>query len=130
VRQPALGRAYAMATTKRSTNRPPVEALVAGDRDLMKALMKDALQEVLEAEMTELLGASPNERTETRSGYRAGYYGRGLVTRIGKLELRVPRDRHGEFSTALLSRCAHSARTVRAPAVRGSVSVSDRRCAL
>ncbi len=68
-----------MATTKRSTNRPPVEALVAGDRDLMKALMKDALQEVLEAEMTELLGASPNERTETRSGYRAGYYGRGLV---------------------------------------------------
>ncbi|WP_250478207.1 MULTISPECIES: hypothetical protein [unclassified Caballeronia] len=49
-----------MATTKRITNRPPVEALVAGDRDLMKALMKDALQEVLEAEMKELLGASPN----------------------------------------------------------------------
>ncbi|KIG05175.1 IS256 family transposase [Caballeronia concitans] len=97
-----------MATTKRSTNRPPVEALVAGDRDLMRALMKDALQEVLEAEMTELLGASPNERTETRSGYRAGYYGRGLVTRIGKLELRVPRDRHGEFSTALFERYARS----------------------
>src|SRR5437763_5463435 len=97
-----------MATTKRSTNRPPVEALVAGYRDLMKALMKDALQEVLEAEMTELLGASPNERTETRSGYRAGYYGRGLVTRIGKLELRVPRDRHGEFSTALFERYARS----------------------
>ncbi|MGU2420472.1 IS256 family transposase [Burkholderia cenocepacia] len=97
-----------MATTKRSTNRPPVEALVAGDRDLMKALMKDALQEVLEAEMTELLGASPNERTETRSGYRSGYYSRGLVTRIGKLELRVPRDRHGEFSTALFERYARS----------------------
>lgn len=97
-----------MATIKRSTNRPPVEALVAGDRDLMKALMKDALQEVLEAEMTELLGASPNERTETRSGYRAGYYSRGLVTRIGKLELRVPRDRHGEFSTALFERYARS----------------------
>ncbi|WP_370889321.1 hypothetical protein [Caballeronia sp. RCC_10] len=53
-----------MATTKRSTNRPPVEALVAGDRDLMKALMKDALQEVLEAEMTELLGeVAPLVRT-------------------------------------------------------------------
>ncbi len=48
-----------MATTKRSTIRQPVEALVAGDRDLMKALMKDALQEVLEAEMTELLGHYP-----------------------------------------------------------------------
>jgi transposase-like protein len=62
-----------MAATKRRTNRPPVEAPVAGDRDLMKALMKDALQEVLQAEMIELLGASPNARTETRSGYRAGY---------------------------------------------------------
>ncbi len=31
--------------------------------------MKDALQEVLKAEMTELLGAVPNERSETRSGY-------------------------------------------------------------
>ena len=72
-----------MTTTKRSTNRPSAEALVAGDRDLMKALMKDALQEVLEAEMTELLGAAPGERTEMRNGYRAGYYGRGLVTRIG-----------------------------------------------
>ena len=90
-----------MATTRHSTNRPSAEALVAGDRDLMKALMKDALQEVLEAEMTELLGAAPGERTGTRNGYRAAYYGRGLVTRIGKLELRVPRDRHGEFSTAL-----------------------------
>jgi transposase-like protein len=57
-----------MATTKRSTNRPSAEALVAGNRDLMKALMKDALQEVLEAEMTELLGAAPGERTETRNG--------------------------------------------------------------
>ncbi|WP_425605826.1 transposase [Paraburkholderia translucens] len=84
-----------MATTKRSTNRPPAGALVAGDRDLMKALMKDALQEVLEAEMTELLGASPNERTETRSGYWAGYYGRGLVTRIGAsapARIRLPAD--------------------------------------
>ncbi|VXB58899.1 transposase [Burkholderia sp. 8Y] len=65
-------------------------------------------QEVLEAEMTELLGAAPNERSGTRSGYRAGYYGRALVTRIGKLELRVPRDRHGEISTALFERYARS----------------------
>jgi len=81
---------------------------VAGDRDLMKALMKEALQEVLEGEMTEFLGAAPGERTEGRTGYRAGYYSRNLVTRIGKLELRVPRDRNGEFSTALFERYARS----------------------
>ena len=49
--------------------------------------------------MTEPLGARPGERTAGRLGYRAGYYSRGLVTHIGKLELHVPRDREGRFST-------------------------------
>ena len=96
-----------MTTRKRNTKRSAVE-VVAGDRDLMKALMKEALQEVLEGEMTEFLGAAPGERTDGRQGYRAGYYGRNLVTRIGKLELRIPRDRSGEFSTALFERYARS----------------------
>jgi len=97
-----------MTTRKVKSKLSSVEALVAGDRDLMKTLMKEALQEVLEGEMTEHLGAAPSERTEGRGGYRAGYYSRGLVTRIGKLELRVPRDRNGEFSTALFERYARS----------------------
>lgn len=97
-----------MTTKKRNTKLAAVEALVAGERDLMKGLLKEALQEVLEGEMTEFLGAAPGERTESRNGYRAGYYSRGLVTRIGKLELRVPRDRHGEFSTALFERYQRS----------------------
>ena len=96
-----------MTTMKRSTKLKAIEE-VAGDRDLMKALMKEALQEVLEGEMSEFLGAERGERTQARGGYRAGYYGRNLVTRIGKLELRVPRDRSGEFSTALFERYARS----------------------
>jgi len=74
----------------------------------MKALVKEVLQEVLDAEMTEFLGADRSERSSERTGYRAGYYSRGLVTRIGKLELRVPRDRNGEFSTALFERYQRS----------------------
>jgi transposase-like protein len=70
--------------------------------------MREALQTVLEGEMTEFLGAAPGERTASRSGYRAGYYSRSLVTRIGKLELSVPRDRNGEFSTALFERYQRS----------------------
>lgn len=97
-----------MTTSKSNTASLSAKELVSGDRDLMKALMKEALQEVLEAEMTEFLGAAPSERSQTRGGYRAGYYQRGLVTRIGKLELRVPRDRSGEFSTALFERYARS----------------------
>ena len=64
---------------------------------LFKGLLKESLQEVLEAEMTETVGAGLGERTAVRTGYRSGYYSRGLVTRIGKLELRVPRDREGRF---------------------------------
>ena len=48
------------------------EALVAGDWNLMKALMREALEEVLEVEMSEFLGAEPGERTEARRGLPDG----------------------------------------------------------
>ena len=62
------------------------------------------LQELLEAAMTEALGAEKGERTPARLGHRSGYYGRTLITRVGKLELRVPQDRAGRFSTELFER--------------------------
>jgi putative transposase len=85
-----------------------LEGLVAQDRDLLKALVKEALDQLLQAEMAEFLGAGPGERTQARIGYRSGYYSRGLITRVGKIELRVPRDRNGEFSTALFERFQRS----------------------
>jgi transposase-like protein len=96
-----------MTVNKRKTKLSSVEAL-AVDRDLMKALVQEALQEILEAEMTEQLGAAPGERSDGRLGYRAGYYPRHFITRIGKLELRVPRDRNGQFSTELFARYQRS----------------------
>jgi len=63
-----------MTVKKQSTNTIDLKALMADDKDLMKSLMKEALQEVLEAEMTEHLGAGPHERQEGRQGYRAGHY--------------------------------------------------------
>jgi len=93
-----------MTTRKKHKTKLLAVEAVAGDRDLMKALMKEALQEMLEGEMSEFLGAAPGERTESRTGDRAGDDSRSLITRIGKLELRVPRDRNGEFSTALFDR--------------------------
>ena len=87
---------------------PSAIEVVAKDKDLLKALVKEALEQILQSEMTELLGAAPGERSDGRSGYRAGYYGRGLITRVGKIELRVPRDRNGEFSTSLFERFQRS----------------------
>ena len=97
-----------MTVKQHNANQSDLKGLVAEDRDLMKTLMKQALHEVLETEMTELLGAGPHEREAGRQGYRAGHDERGLVTRIGKLELRVPRDRNGQFQTALFERTQRS----------------------
>ncbi len=89
-----------------------VKALLAGDEEFLRALVRAALQEVLEAEMAEALGAEKGERTADRLGYRSGYYGRTLITRIGKLELRVPQDRGGRFSTEVFERYQRSERAL------------------
>jgi transposase-like protein len=95
-------------TAKVKSSVVSIEALLGQQGELFKRLLKESLQEVLEAEMTEVVGAASGERTADRSGYRAGYYSRSLVTRIGKLELRVPRDRDGRFSTELFERYQRS----------------------
>jgi len=85
-----------------------VRALVEQDKDVVRELVRLALQEVLEAEMTETVGAAKGERSASRKGYRSGSYERSLVTRVGKLEIRVPQDRDGRFSTELFERYQRS----------------------
>jgi len=46
------------------------------------------------------------------NGYRSGYYGRSLITRVGKLELRVPQDRTGQFATELFERSQRAERAL------------------
>ncbi|MBN8945259.1 MAG: IS256 family transposase [Rhizobiales bacterium] len=89
-----------------------VKDLFAQNPDGLRAVVRTVLQEVLEAEMTEAVGAAKGERSDGRLGYRAGYYGRTLVTRVGKLELRVPQDRDGRFSTELFERYQRSERAL------------------
>lgn len=64
-------------------------------------LMETILNTVLEAESTEQLGAENYERTEDRTDYRNGTRTRDLNTRIGTLELKVPRHRDMPFQTTL-----------------------------
>jgi putative transposase len=100
-----------MHTMPRSKLRPTladVKALLAEDRDFLRPLVQEVLQELLEAEMAGALDAGKGERTPARLGYRSGYYGRTLITRVGKLELRVPQDRAGRFSTELFERYQRS----------------------
>ena len=64
-------------------------------------LMEALLNQVLQAESSELLGADIYERSEGRSDYRNGTRTRSLTTRIGKIELKVPRHRNVPFKTTL-----------------------------
>jgi len=84
------------------------KAAVGADADFLKSVVAEVLNQVMEAEMTDALGAAKSERTSARAGYRSGYYSRSLLTRVGAVELRVPQDRHGRFSTEVFERYQRS----------------------
>src|SRR5438105_8470806 len=85
-----------------------IKALMSQEEDFLRPLITRALQEVLEAEMEEAVGVTKGERSSGRLGYRSGYYQRKLITRVGTLELRVPQDRQGRFSTEVFTRYQRS----------------------
>ena len=93
--------------TMMKTTRERMLALLQSD-DALRALLETTVQQVLEAEMDEAMGAAKSERTDERRGYRSGHYGRKLTTRIGTLELRVPQDRGGLFRTEVFGRYQRS----------------------
>jgi transposase-like protein len=101
---------HTMAKRQGKSGTIDIKALVAEDEEFLRVLVRTALQEVLE--MAEALGAEKGERTTGRLGYRSGHYGRTLITRVGKLELRVPQDRTGRFSTELFERYQRSERAL------------------
>lgn len=76
-----------------------VKGLMVQVPEALREIVRSVMQAMLEAEMDVTLGAAKGERTEGRLGYRSGHYSRTLITRVGKLELRVPQDRAGRFST-------------------------------
>ncbi len=85
---------------------------MAEDRGFLRQIVREAMQQVLKAEMTDALAAEREECIEVRLGYRAGHYPFMLKTRVSKVELRVPCDRDGCFSTELFDRYQHSERVL------------------
>src|SRR3981189_2119491 len=103
---------HTMTKRRGKSGTSDVKALLAEDEEFLRALVRTALQEVLETEMTETVGAEKGERTAGRLVYGSGQYGRTLITRVGKRELRVPQDRAGRFSTELFERYQRSERAL------------------
>ena len=97
-----------MARTKIKRKGVDWKELLGEEKDLLKSVVQEVVQEILEGEMEQVVAAAKSERTAGRTGYRSGYYERDLVTRVGKLELRVPQDRAGRFSTEVFERYQRS----------------------
>lgn len=80
-----------------------LDAFRAGDGvDLIRESVRVALQELIEIEATERIGAAPYERTEDRVAERNGHRPRMLTTKAGDVELRIPKLRKGSFFPIIL----------------------------
>ena len=90
-----------------SVGRDLLPELLSGPDGLAK-LVETVLNQVLEAQVAETLGADRHERSEERQGYRNGYRPRTLFTRVGPVTLQVPQTRDGSFSTDIFKRYQRS----------------------
>ena len=76
--------------------------VLSGDREeAFKMMVKKILDQIMLAESAEQLGADRHERTDERQDYRNGTRTRMLTTRIGTIELEVPRHRNEPFHTMI-----------------------------
>ena len=82
-----------------------LEAFRAGDGvDLIRESVRVALQELIEFEAAEAIGAGRYERTEERTTHRNGHRPRLLTTKAGDVQLAIPKLRAGSFFPSLLER--------------------------
>jgi transposase-like protein len=81
-----------------------VQEVLLDDSGFLREIVERVVQQLLEAEMSEHIGAAPYERTHKRTGQRNGYKPRTLRSRVGTLNLLVPQDREGTFCTRLFAR--------------------------
>jgi putative transposase len=70
--------------------------------DLVRESLRWLVSELMEAEVSELIGARRGERTEDRATHRNGYRSRRWDTRAGEIELQIPKIRQGSYFPSFL----------------------------
>jgi transposase-like protein len=73
-----------------------------GDQDLLRQLAETTLAKLMEFEVAERIGAGRHERSDSRTTQRNGYRERTLDTRLGTLELDIPKLRSGSYFPSFL----------------------------
>jgi putative transposase len=75
---------------------------LAIDSDFLREGLRVLIQSVIEAEVTQRVGAQPYERSPERTNQRNGYRERPYATRVGELDLRIPKLREGTYYPCFL----------------------------
>ena len=78
------------------------KAMIEQDADFLKEGVRVLSQALMEMEVQEHVGAAPHERSTERVGQRNGYRQRSWDTRVGTVELKVPRVRDSSYFPSLL----------------------------
>ena len=92
-----------MATNNRMTLLEQLSKyVVEKDKDFLKEALTLLINALMDAEVTTIIGAEKYERNENRSNYRNGYRQREWDTRVGTLQLSIPKLRHGSYFPSLL----------------------------
>src|SRR6516225_6273981 len=96
----------------------------AGEGDFLRAVAEAVLQLLMEADVEGLIGAGRYERSGERSTWRNGYRERTLDTRLGSLQLRIPKIAAGQLFPAI----SRSPQELRESAGRSDPRGLDQRC--
>jgi len=81
----------------------------------MKEMFKDVLQQVMESELENKLGYEKSERISDNDemgvskNYRNGYSQKTIKSQLGKVQVKIPRDRNGEFESQIIKKYNHNA---------------------
>jgi transposase-like protein len=95
--------------TLRPKDKGPVRLAQAGsEEDGLRRMVEQVVQGALEAEFEQFIGAPHWGRAEGRKGWRNGHKPRQWRTRVGSLQLLVPKDRAGRFQPSLFARYQRS----------------------
>jgi transposase-like protein len=87
-----------MAETKRMTAEKVVSFLLEEEGvDFLRESLRWVVQQLMEAEVSELIGAERGERSPERLTHRNGYRQRAWQTRAGEIELAIPKIRRGSY---------------------------------
>jgi putative transposase len=119
-----------MAEMERMTGEEVVGHLLSDDdgADLVRDSLRWLVQQLMDAEVTDLIGAALGERSEDRATWRNGYRPRRWDTRAGELELRIPKLRRGSYFPSFLEPRRRSERALLSVVQRAYVcGVSTRR---